>query len=77
MEIIKDKRFRKQKYIAVLVHCMFYLVFGLLHRMNTMIEPQLQAAAKQYTGSAINRIVKKVLTKLDYQSDSLYHALSQ
>ncbi len=29
-------------------------------------------SAKQYTGSAINRIVKKVLSKLDYQSDSLY-----
>ncbi|MEF2784055.1 sporulation protein YunB [Erysipelotrichaceae bacterium HCN-30851] len=71
MEIIKDKRFRKQKYIVVCV-LIFLLVFGLLHRMNAMIEPQLQAAAKQYTGSAINRIVKKVLTKLDYQSDSLY-----
>ncbi len=71
MEIIKDKRFRKQKYIAILVIVVF-LVFGLLYRMNTMIEPQLQAAAKQYTGSAINRIVKKVLSKLDYQSDSLY-----
>ena len=71
MEIIKDKRFRKQKYIVLFV-IIILLLSGLLYRINVMMKPQLQAAAKQYTGSAINRIVKKILTKLEYQSDTLY-----
>ncbi len=71
MEIIRDKKFRKQKYIVLFIISML-LLSGLLYRVNVMMKPQLQAAAKQYTGSAINRIVKKVLTKLEYQSDALY-----
>lgn len=71
MEIIKDKRFRKQKCIVLCI-ILSLLLYGILQRMNAMVEPQLQAAAKQYTGSAINRIVKNVLTKLEYQSDDLF-----
>lgn len=42
-----------------------------MHRFNALVEPQLQAVAKQRTGFAINNIVKEVLADMEYDSQDL------
>ena len=41
--------------------------------LNAWVEPQLQVIARQQTGIALNNIVQKVISTLDYDVEELVH----
>ena len=67
MKIVKKNKKWKLKLILVLALLVSLIMYG-MNGMNEIIEPQLQAIAKQHAGFAINNIVKEVLSHMEYES---------
>lgn len=47
------------------------LLFFTLRMMNHWLEPQLQAVARQQTSVALNNIVSRIISEMEYDSDEL------
>lgn len=67
---IKKIKAKKTKFI-ILALVLLISTWYLVHSFNSIMEPQLQAIAKQHTGFAINNIVKEVLADMEYDTNDL------
>lgn len=63
----RKKKIKKRTIFAFIV----LLLFFALRTMNHWLEPQLQAAARQQTSVALNNIVSRIISEMEYDSDKL------
>ena len=65
----RKRRIKRRLVLGVLV--LLIAVFAAGAWLNAWVEPQLQVIARQQTGIALNNIVQKVISTLDYDVEEL------